>query len=128
MTDDRCVASVIFDNASLGGDAAGRRNLAFTLPLRIVGGPADLTVDARGFVSSGAPAAVRVRIGGQERALVDLPRATDYSYAASDRIAGVGDSGVFRVELDMAEQSDEAAAASILALDSLDFALADCGR
>jgi hypothetical protein len=128
MTDDRCVASVIFDNASLGGDGPGAKDLAFTLPLRIIGGPAEVTVEARGFVSSAAPAGVALSVDGQRRALVDVPEATDYAFSSSDHLEGIADAGVFRVELTMAEPSGEDAAAAILALDSLDFTLTNCSR
>ena len=128
MTDDRCIASVIFDSAALGGDASGPKDRAFTLPLRVVGGPADMTVEARGFVSSTAHSEVALSVNGQRRSLVDVPNADDYDFAATDKIEDVGDAGVFRVELKMDDQDPDQAAASILALDSLDFTLANCGQ
>ncbi len=127
LTDDRCTASVLFDDATLRG-SDDRLALPLTLPLRIVGGPSDMTVEARGYLSSPEHASAYLTVGGQTEELVEEASADDSSFATASTFSGVADSGALKLDLAMAEPAPQDKDAALFAMDSLDLTLADCSR
>ncbi|MEQ1929565.1 MAG: hypothetical protein ABL957_03405 [Parvularculaceae bacterium] len=128
ITDDKCTASVLFDDASLSGVGGGGYALPLAIPLRIVGGPVDVTVDARGFVSSRAQTQAFLAISDQTQQLVDMANGDNVSFMTTGRFNSVRDSGELLLELTMAEPQPDEAQSTLFTMDSLDLTLEQCPR